>query len=127
MEGQRHLVEQAKNDKKNLTSELEALKRETLTLKRVKDQLFSEVQKLKIAPSGTDVSHHQVPATPPKPRVVKTESEIQTDPDPINGPELQKQVAHMKLRCEELQELAFEKEKTIGLQQEKLKSKDTEA
>jgi hypothetical protein len=40
LEGQRHLVEQAKNEKKNLTSELEALKRETLTLKRVKDQLF---------------------------------------------------------------------------------------
>jgi hypothetical protein len=40
LESQRHLVEQAKQEKKNLHSELEALKRETLTLKRVKDQLF---------------------------------------------------------------------------------------
>ena len=40
LESQKHLVEQAKQEKKNLNSELEALKRETLTLKRVKDQLF---------------------------------------------------------------------------------------
>jgi hypothetical protein len=40
LESHRHLVEQAKQEKKNLNSELESLKRETLTLKRVKDQLF---------------------------------------------------------------------------------------
>lgn len=33
----------------------------------------------------------------------------------------------MKLRCEELEELAFEKEKTIALHVEKLGSKDSEA
>jgi hypothetical protein len=32
----------------------------------------------------------------------------------------------MKLRCEELQELTFEKEKIIEQHQEKLKSKDSE-
>jgi hypothetical protein len=37
LENQKHLVEQARQEKKNLNHELEALKRETLTLKRVKD------------------------------------------------------------------------------------------
>ena len=32
----------------------------------------------------------------------------------------------MKLRCEELEELTFEKENTIALHLEKLKSKDSE-
>ena len=42
-------------------------------------------------------------------------------------PDLQKQLAHWKLRCEELQELTFEKEKTIASHVDKLKARDTEA
>ena len=43
LENQKHVVEQARQEKKNLNHELETLKRETLTLKKVKDQLFAEV------------------------------------------------------------------------------------
>lgn len=91
-----------RQEKHKLTEECEQLNREVASLKKVKDKLFLEIQRIKM---------------PPK-KAVMTEKEIQTERE--HGPEFTSKVAQLELQIEELQELNFEREQAISVRDDKI-------
>lgn len=77
LEGQKFHLEQVRTERTKLNDECEQLKREISSLKKVKDKLFLEIQRMKM-PAPTKKS-------------VMTEKEIQTERE--SGPEFTSRVA----------------------------------
>jgi len=64
LENSKFTLEQARQEKKAITEEVEAHKREVQSLKKVKDKLFLEIQRMKV----------------PSKKGVFTEKDVQTEP-----------------------------------------------
>jgi predicted nucleic acid-binding Zn-ribbon protein len=106
LENQKFLLEQARAEKKSLSEEAEALKREIGSLKKVKDKLFLEIQRMK------------VPAPPaPTRKAGMQESEVQTDKIEIVGIESSdervRRIVQLEYQVKEVQEVNFQKDKVI--------------
>jgi DNA repair exonuclease SbcCD ATPase subunit len=97
LESQKFALEQARQEKKAIGEEVEAMKREVTSLKKVKEKLFLEVQRIKVPPNA--------------PKIQMQESMIQTEVAPgfENFDQILKKIKHLEGQCEELQEINYTK------------------
>lgn len=97
LENQKFALEQARQERKVIGEEVEAMKREVTSLKKVKEKLFLEVQRIKVPPNA--------------PKIAKQESMIQTEVAPgyENFDQIINKIKHLEGRCEELQEINYTK------------------